>query len=98
MAPPYFGIVSTGVQLTIVQRTDQASMGRIWIARRSLNKMTYAGMLDNAVGGDIQHGETPFQSLIREAKEELGIDSSAAVSGGTVFWFNTSTTWKSARM
>ncbi len=45
-------------------------------------------MLDNAVGGAVDESEMPFEALLREAKEELGIDAGAAVSGGTISWFN----------
>lgn len=85
---PYFGIVSTGVQLTAYVRGENGSIGGIWIARRGLNKPMYAGMLDNAAGGAVKHDEMPFESLLREAKEELGINVSTAVSGGTISWFN----------
>ncbi|KAF5536446.1 thiamine pyrophosphokinase [Fusarium phyllophilum] len=85
---PFFGIVSTGVQLTVYVRGKGGLIDGIWLARRGIHKSTYAGMLDNAVGGAVEHGEMPFTSLMREAEEELGIDASAAVSGGAVSWFN----------
>lgn len=85
---PYFGIVSTGSQLTVFVRGEDGSVTGIWIARRAANKSTYAGMLDNAVGGAVKHSEMPFEGLLREAKEELAIDVKAAVSAGTVSWFN----------
>ncbi|KAF5984579.1 thiamine pyrophosphokinase [Fusarium bulbicola] len=85
---PFFGIVSTGVQLNVYVRGKSGLIDGIWLARRGIHKPTYAGMLDNAVGGAVQNGETPFTSLMREAEEELGIVASAAVSGGTVSWFN----------
>lgn len=85
---PYFGIVSTGVQLTAFVRGKNGAVSGLWIARRGLQKPMYAGMLDNAVGGAIDNNEMPFESLVREAKEELGIDATAAVSGGTISWFN----------
>ncbi|KAJ5722920.1 hypothetical protein N7488_000955 [Penicillium malachiteum] len=85
---PYFGIVSTGVQLTAFVRGENKTPTGIWIARRGLEKPMYAGMLDNAVGGAVKHDETPFESISREAREELGIDANSAISGGTVSWFN----------
>ncbi|OTA95501.1 hypothetical protein M434DRAFT_393727 [Hypoxylon sp. CO27-5] len=85
---PYFGIVSTGSQLTVFVRDKNGSVAGIWIARRGVNKPMYAGMLDTAVGGAVKHNEMPFRSLLREAKEELGIDAKAAVSGGTISWYN----------
>lgn len=85
---PYFGIVSTGVQLTAFVRGENNIPTGIWIARRGLDKPMYPGMLDNAVGGALKHDETPFDSILREAKEELGIDLNGAKTGGTVSWFN----------
>lgn len=85
---PYFGIVSSGVQLTIFVRGENRLVSGIWVARRGSNKAMYAGMYDNAVGGAVKHDEEPFQCLMREAKEELGIDANDAVSGGTISWFN----------
>ncbi|KAI0884181.1 putative thiamine pyrophosphokinase [Annulohypoxylon maeteangense] len=84
----YFGIVSTGAQLTIFVRGKTASVTGIWIARRAADKPMYPGMLDNAAGGAVDYGETPFESLVREADEELGFDVKAAVSGGSISWFN----------
>ncbi|KAL4746958.1 hypothetical protein BDW72DRAFT_209962 [Aspergillus terricola var. indicus] len=86
---PYFGIVSTGVQLTVfVRGADNQSIAGVWIARRATTKPMYPGLLDNAVGGAIQHEEMPMEALLREAREELHIDADAAVPGGTVSWFN----------
>lgn len=45
----------------------------LWIARRSVNKATDAGMLDNAVGGGIGNGYGIWQTLIKECWEEAGI-------------------------
>ncbi|KAI1458977.1 putative thiamine pyrophosphokinase [Annulohypoxylon moriforme] len=84
---PYFGIVSTGVQLTIFPRDESGSISKIWVARRADNKPTYPGKLDTAVGGGVNYDETPFESLMREAKEELGIDAKAALSSGSISWF-----------
>lgn len=63
-------------------------MSGIWIARRDANKPMYPNMLDNAVGEAVKHDEVPFQSLVREAKEELGIDAEAAASEEAISWFS----------
>lgn len=85
---PYFGNVSTGSQLTIFTRDKNGAVARIWIARRADHKPTFPGKLDNAAGGAVNQNETPLESLLREAKEELGISAAGAVSGGTISWFN----------
>lgn len=45
----------------------------LYIARRSHLKHTYPGMLDSAVGGTMRVDETPFECLLREAREEASI-------------------------
>ncbi|KAI1173937.1 putative thiamine pyrophosphokinase [Nemania sp. FL0916] len=84
----YFGIVITGSQLTVFSRSDDddRAVDGIWIAKRGANKTLYPGMLDNAVGGAVMHGESPRESLLREALEEIGIDVKDAKPGGTVSW------------
>ncbi|HET9976393.1 MAG TPA: DUF4743 domain-containing protein [Burkholderiaceae bacterium] len=46
----------------------------LWIARRALTKATDPGKLDNLVGGGVPHGQTPFETLLREGFEEAGLD------------------------
>ncbi|MEJ2767289.1 NUDIX hydrolase [Mycetohabitans sp. B46] len=46
-----------------------------WIARRSDTKPTDPGMLDNLVGGGIGWGLPVFDTLVKEAYEESGIDA-----------------------
>lgn len=48
---------------------------KVWVPRRSKQKETYGGMLDNTVAGGIASGEDPFESLIREADEEASLPS-----------------------
>ncbi len=47
----------------------------LWIARRALTKATDPGLLDNLVGGGVPHGQTPFETLVREGFEEAGLDA-----------------------
>ncbi|KAI1368739.1 putative thiamine pyrophosphokinase [Xylaria arbuscula] len=84
----YFGITITGAQLTAFTRDDDGLISGIWIAKRGANKPMFPGMLDNTVGGAITQGETPRESLLREAMEEIGIDVKAAKSAGNISWFN----------
>ena len=53
--------------------------GRLLLQRRGATKDLYPGRWDTAVGGHVGAGETPAHALLREAREELGIDARAAV-------------------
>src|SRR5262245_1804714 len=46
---------------------------QLWIARRSLTKATDPGKLDNLVGGGVPAGQSPRDTVIREAWEEAGL-------------------------
>ncbi|KAA8634875.1 hypothetical protein SMACR_07688 [Sordaria macrospora] len=65
-----------------------------WIPRRSRNKSTYPGKLDQAVAGGVARGESPWKCIIREAVEEAGSALSDgfvrrnAKAAGTVTWLN----------
>lgn len=71
LAAPLFGIITYGVQL-LVYRDDPDGL-RVWIGRRAKTKRTFPSMLDSTVGGSLPTGETPFQCLIRESREEASI-------------------------
>jgi 8-oxo-dGTP pyrophosphatase MutT (NUDIX family) len=45
----------------------------LWIARRALDKPTDPGLWDNLIGGGVPDGQTPLQTLHREAWEEAGL-------------------------
>lgn len=47
--------------------------GRLWVARRALNKATDPGMWDTLVGGLVASGESLDVALIRECHEEAGL-------------------------
>lgn len=48
--------------------------GNILLQKRSANKKLWPNMWDVTVGGHVDSGEFGRQALIREAKEELGIE------------------------
>ncbi len=50
--------------------------GKLWIARRALNKSTDPGMWDTLVGGLAGAGENLEASLLRESNEEAGLIAS----------------------
>lgn len=52
------------------------SKGQVLLQRRSPNKKMWANMWDITAGGHVLAGEFGFQAIIRECKEELGIELS----------------------
>jgi isopentenyl-diphosphate delta-isomerase type 1 len=54
------------------------SWRRIFLQRRALTKDTNPGRWDTSVGGHVTAGERIEEALLREAREELGIDASGA--------------------
>lgn len=53
--------------------------GRLLLQERSARKDLYPNRWDTAVGGHVEAGESPWQALAREAREELGLDAAGAV-------------------
>ena len=51
--------------------------GRVLLGRRRAEARWYAGAWD-VVGGHLEGPETPFEALVRECREELGIEVTAA--------------------
>jgi len=47
--------------------------GDIYLQKRSDAKDLYPGLWDTAVGGHVCAGENPYDAVMREAEEELGI-------------------------
>ncbi|KAL2206679.1 hypothetical protein CC79DRAFT_902124 [Sarocladium strictum] len=83
------GATRYGVHMTAYIRDDTAPFGiKLWIARRSLTKETFPGMLDNTAAGGLMTNEDPFECIIREANEEASLPDSVvrsrAVCPGTV--------------
>ena len=48
--------------------------GDIYLQRRSMTKDIQPGKWDTAVGGHVDYGETIIEAMLREAREELGIE------------------------
>ncbi|KAJ3370971.1 hypothetical protein GGF31_003701 [Allomyces arbusculus] len=46
---------------------------KVWIARRSLTKPTFPGLLDNMAAGGLTHGQNPVECIVRECEEEASI-------------------------
>lgn len=86
---PLFGMVTFGVHCTAYVETNEGL--KIWAPRRSRNKPTYAGMLDNTVAGGMAFGDGAFATLVKESTEEADLPeelvSKYATSCGTVSYF-----------
>jgi 8-oxo-dGTP pyrophosphatase MutT (NUDIX family) len=66
-----FGIRGRAAHLNGIVETGKGLA--MWIARRSRDKTTDPGKLDNLVGGGIAAGLDAWQTLIKECREEAGI-------------------------
>jgi isopentenyl-diphosphate delta-isomerase type 1 len=53
--------------------------GRLLLQKRAAVKDTNPGLWDTSVGGHVMAGEPLGAALLREAREELGLDAAAAV-------------------
>jgi 8-oxo-dGTP pyrophosphatase MutT (NUDIX family) len=56
-------------------------------APRAWTKATDPGKLDNLIGGGVPHGQSPFETLVREGHEEAGLDAATvrrAVPGSVI--------------
>lgn len=51
------------------------SQGEVYLQKRPEWKDIQPGKWDTAVGGHIDYGETPEKALLREVREELGIEA-----------------------
>ncbi len=75
-AVPRLGIRAYGVHMSGYVRDGQRL--KMWIARRSRDKPTYPGMLDNMVAGGQPIGLSLLDNLVKECGEEAGIPPALA--------------------
>lgn len=74
-AARFWGTLTLGAHATGYVTDTDDDRGRpvaLWIARRSYQKATDPGVLDNLVGGGVPWPQTPFEALVREGWEEAG--------------------------
>ena len=72
----HFGLPAYGVHLNGFVRTEEGL--KMWIARRSKEKMTYPGQLDNLVAGGQPVGLGLHENMVKEADEEAAIPAAFA--------------------
>ena len=72
-ASRFWGTATLGAHCNGYVADDSGRPTHLWIARRSMNKATDPGMLDNLVGGGVPHGQTPAETVVREGWEEAGL-------------------------
>ncbi|GFF78388.1 uncharacterized protein YJR142W [Aspergillus lentulus] len=89
-ASSLFGIVTSGVQMLCYVK--DANGIRLWIAKRSMQKQTYPGMLDCTAAGALSAGESPRSAMVLEATEEASIAREIIESGmryiGAISYFH----------
>lgn len=73
-AARFWGTLTFGAHATGHVVDAQGRPTHLWIAQRAFDKPTDPGLYDNLVGGGVPHGEPPELALVREAREEAGLD------------------------
>ncbi|PNS14828.1 hypothetical protein CAC42_2057 [Sphaceloma murrayae] len=64
------GIQTMGIQMTGYVFDERTTEMNIWVPRRSANRRSHPGKMDNTVGGGTTADEQHFETMIREAREE----------------------------
>jgi 8-oxo-dGTP pyrophosphatase MutT (NUDIX family) len=77
-AARYFGIQTYAVHVNGTTTRPDASVA-MWIARRCPRKAIDPGLLDNLVGGGLATGSSVRGTLVKEAREEAGLDEATAL-------------------
>jgi 8-oxo-dGTP pyrophosphatase MutT (NUDIX family) len=73
-ATTYFGTKSYGVHINGYTRSSETGqIHSLWVAKRSLQKSTWPGMLDHIVAGGQPHGLQLIDNVIKECEEEASI-------------------------
>lgn len=83
----FWGTLTFGAHATGYVADAKGRPTHVWIARRSPHKATDPGKLDNLIGGGVPHGQTPFETLVREGFEEAGLAAELmrhAVAGSVI--------------
>jgi 8-oxo-dGTP pyrophosphatase MutT (NUDIX family) len=69
----FWGTLTYGAHCSGWVAASDGGVAGLWVAQRSFSKATDPGAFDNLVGGGVPHGQTPFETLLREGWEEAGL-------------------------
>lgn len=86
-AARFWGTLTLGAHATGFVRGKDGRPSHLWLAQRSPNKATDPGLWDNLIGGGVPHGQSPFETLVREGFEEAGLPAGlvgSATAGSVV--------------
>lgn len=72
-AARFWGTLTFGAHANGYVAGPDGRPSHLWVAQRSPHKPTDPGKLDNLIGGGVPHGQTPFETLVREGWEEAGL-------------------------
>lgn len=72
-ASRFWGTLTRGAHANGYVAGADGRPAQLWIARRALDKPTDPGLWDNLIGGGVPDGQSPRQTLQREAWEEAGL-------------------------
>ncbi|KAI1127880.1 thiamine pyrophosphokinase-related protein-like protein [Nemania abortiva] len=90
---PLLGIVAYGVMLIAYTRDLQGDIASLWVQRRSENARTHVGLYDGTAAGGMGVYETPFATLLTEAREEASFSErlmrQRVRACGTLSYFHT---------
>ncbi|KAI8072583.1 NUDIX hydrolase domain-like protein [Gongronella butleri] len=81
-ATPLFGISTFGVHVNVF--VVDKGVTKMWVARRSMQKQTWPGVLDNCVAGGIPHGYSTKETVVKECDEEASIPENLAQNAKNV--------------
>lgn len=77
-AAALFGFITYGVHIVgyIPANPSTGAPLRIWVPRRSADKATFPGMLDNTVAGGLGFPHGIYETAVKECGEEAGLSES----------------------
>jgi 8-oxo-dGTP pyrophosphatase MutT (NUDIX family) len=58
----------------------EPKLKKVLVQKRSYKDGCYGGMYDISLAGHVDEGETPYEAIVREAREEGGIDISSYIN------------------